>query len=548
MKKRIFSLVLVFVLCLGVTAPAAAYNMGRTGQPATVSAGQSHTAVIDTNGSLWMWGRNLNGELGRGGTDTDDVSTPAKVMDNVLSVSCGDTYTAAIKADGSLWMWGSGYRGELGNGTTEGSNTPVKVMDSVAAVSCGYGHTAAIKTDGSLWMWGDNRLGQLGFSGGEIDTVGYRNHTQATPIKVMDNVTAVCCGNEATIAVKSDKSLWGWGRVLCGNILEPVPVPKMLLDNVAEISSGSGIYAALKTDGTLWLWGSSQRGELGNGSAGLGVKADIPEKVMDKVASVCCGSTHVGVIKTDGSLWMWGNNGAGQLGNGYQGSMIGYQGAGSEQPIQTRPAWLMDGVAFLACGYHHTVIIKMDGTIWVCGSNTNGQLGNNKQGDREAYAGYLQTVPVQISGLTPKLPGGVTVPTEPTTPTSTVGGFADVKSTDYFADAVAWAVEKGITSGTTSTTFSPNETCTISQILTFLWRANGSPEPTIQNPYPNIKETDYFYKPLLWAVEQKLVGSDTYEDGWPCTRGMTVFFMWKISGAEFDRAHLKNSSLMMCPL
>ena len=136
--------------------------------------------------------------------------------------------------------------------------------------------------------------------------------------------------------------------------------------------------------------------------------------------------------------------------------------------------------------------------------------------------------------------------TQPTVPT--VGGFTDVKTGDYFAEPVLWAVEKKITAGTSKTTFSPNENCSVAQILTFLWRANGSPEPTIQNPFPNIKETAYFYKPLLWAVEQKLVGSDTYEDGWPCTRGLTVFFMWKVSGAEFDQGAFEKQLFDDVPL
>lgn len=138
--------------------------------------------------------------------------------------------------------------------------------------------------------------------------------------------------------------------------------------------------------------------------------------------------------------------------------------------------------------------------------------------------------------------------TPDTSETPSKTAFTDVAAGAYYEDAVAWAVSEGITSGTTASTFSPNETCTIFQILTFLWRANGSPEPTIQNPFPNIKETAYFYKPLLWAVEQKLVGSDTYEDGWPCTRGLTVFFMWKVSGAEFDQGAFEKQLFDDVPL
>ena len=120
----------------------------------------------------------------------------------------------------------------------------------------------------------------------------------------------------------------------------------------------------------------------------------------------------------------------------------------------------------------------------------------------------------------------------------TVSGFRDVKESDYFVDAVKWAVAKNVTSGTSSTTFSPNQTCTVGQILTFLWRANGSPEPTIKNPYSNIKESDYYYKALLWATELDLIAGDEgiFNANMPCTRIMAVFFMWKTTTPTYDPA------------
>jgi hypothetical protein len=171
-------------------------------------------------------------------------------------------------------------------------------------------------------------------------------------------------------------------------------------------------------------------------------------------------------------------------------------------------------------------------------------LTNGYDFDTDKIAFYVVTEDTKTnpfaSAATPS------TPETPETPSKTV--FTDVAAGAYYEEAVAWAVAEGITSGTTATTFSPNDTCTFSQILTFLWRANGSPEPTIQNPFSNITETAYFYKPLLWAVEQKLIGSDTYEDGWPCTRGMTVFFMWKASGAEFDQGAFEKQLFDDVPL
>ncbi|MVB11987.1 hypothetical protein CAFE_27160 [Caprobacter fermentans] len=193
MKKRIFSLVLTLVMCLGLSIPVSAYSTGKVGQANTVSAGGASTGRIDKNGSLWMWGDNSYYQLGNL-VSGNSQTVPIKVMDKVVSVSCSPGNTAAIKTDGSLWVWGLYSKHEDG---------PAKVMDNVVAVSCSSGNTAAIKTDGSLWMWGDNSLGQLG-NGSSGDS--------SVPVKVMGDAVAVSCGDGFTAAIKTDGSLWMWGN------------------------------------------------------------------------------------------------------------------------------------------------------------------------------------------------------------------------------------------------------------------------------------------------------------------------------------------------
>lgn len=110
--------------------------------------------------------------------------------------------------------------------------------------------------------------------------------------------------------------------------------------------------------------------------------------------------------------------------------------------------------------------------------------------------------------------------------------FTDVKSTDYFAKAVDWAVNGHITFGTSKTTFSPNIKCTDGQILTFLWRAMGRPEPTVKSPFNDIsEEKDYFYKPALWAYEKGLISGGTFDSEKPCTRSMVVTYLWRLAGS-----------------
>ena len=112
--------------------------------------------------------------------------------------------------------------------------------------------------------------------------------------------------------------------------------------------------------------------------------------------------------------------------------------------------------------------------------------------------------------------------------------FTDVKESDYFAAPVLWAVEKSITNGTSPTLFSPDKSCTRGQVVTFLWRAAGSPEPqTTDNPFADVKEQDYYYKAVLWAVEKGITtgtGKGKFSPDSTCTRGQVATFLWRAQG------------------
>lgn len=114
---------------------------------------------------------------------------------------------------------------------------------------------------------------------------------------------------------------------------------------------------------------------------------------------------------------------------------------------------------------------------------------------------------------------------------SKTGGFLDIQASAYYCEPVLWAVEQGITSGTSATTFSPNNTCTNAQILTFLWRANNSPEPGISNPFSNVSSSSYYYKAALWAYEKGLVSENSFNADTSCTRAMAVTYLWKLAGS-----------------
>ena len=151
--------------------------------------------------------------------------------------------------------------------------------------------------------------------------------------------------------------------------------------------------------------------------------------------------------------------------------------------------------------------------------------GNSVSGDQWRYSDKLGR-----KVLTAVAEDSLTIPVVQTsTPAS--GGFTDVGADAYYAEAVKWAVDKSITSGTSATTFSPSDTCTRAQILTFLWRAVGAPKAAASNPFYDVKTSDYYYDAAVWASKNGMVAGKKFEGNTPCTRASTVMYMWQNAGS-----------------
>ena len=146
-------------------------------------------------------------------------------------------------------------------------------------------------------------------------------------------------------------------------------------------------------------------------------------------------------------------------------------------------------------------------------------------------ASTAQTVSVTPAGVTVSTSSGSLTTDETLEDPASSNPFTDVPADAYYHDAVLWAVENGITSGTSATTFSPNAVCTRAQAVTFLWRAAGSPEPGIaENPFTDVASDSYYYKAVLWAVEKGITSgtsATTFSPNVTCSRAQIVTFLWR---------------------
>jgi alpha-tubulin suppressor-like RCC1 family protein len=333
--------------------------------PVTTSAGGSnwrqvatasdHTVAIKTDGSLWVWGRNVFGQLGTN-TSGDDKYTPVTTFaggTNWKQTFCGSNHTAAIKTDGTLWTWGYNFYGQLGNNITSIRSIPVTTFaggTNWKQTSCGSAHTAAIKTDGTLWIWGYNTFVQLG------DNTTTNRSIPVTTFIGGTNWKEVSCGGLHTAAIKTDGTLWAWGTNTSGQLgdntvtYRTTPVTTFSGGNDWKVvSSGSAHITAIKNDGTLWTWGRNSVRALGDNTA---INKSTPVTTFaggTNWKQVSCGSNHTAVIKTDGSLWIWGYNLFGQVGNNTSGNNI-------STPVTTSAGgtnWKQ-----VAGGYNYTLAIK----------------------------------------------------------------------------------------------------------------------------------------------------------------------------------------------
>ena len=351
---------------------------------ASVAAGESHTVAIKEDAptgkrTLWAWGRNHHGQLGDG--TTDDKHKPGQIGSDTdwNALAGGQFHTVAIKSDKSdqtLWAWGYNYFRQLGDGTTDDKNEPKRIWLLVyVSVAAAADHTLGIRHDGTLWAWGYNAYGQLGFDPGIFSKI-------KTPSEIKPGFTfvSVAAGSRHTVAIKSDGTLLAWGRNDYGQLGngtkddEDDPTQIGEDDKWVSVSAGRNHTVAIKSDGTLWAWGEDEQQQLGNGEEAGRQLIPIQIGEDEDWVSVAAGEWHTVAIKKDGSLWAWGRNDRGQLGVGNENDT---RHVPTEIVIGPPATWLM-----VDAGLRNTFAIRTDGTLWGWGANYYGQLGNGSTEDK----------------------------------------------------------------------------------------------------------------------------------------------------------------------
>lgn len=335
-----------------------------------ISSGGWHVSAQKTDGSLIVWGSGIVGALGNGEPGFDEPSPiPLATGTNWLLLQSGKTNTFAIRNDHTLWGTGNNTYGALGIGNNNAIYdwTQIGTATNWAKVAGGSYFTIALKTNGTLWGWGENNDYQMG------NNVCCGN--QLTPIQIgtdtdwkeIDASTFVSAG----FAIKNNGTLWGWGSnasgILCaGGSVPNRPIPAQLNPDTdwKSVSAGGEHILALKTNNTLWSWGAYQYGQLGRDYTGtVGVPTQVGTSTWKQVTA---GMSLSFGIKTDGTLWAWGKNDLGQLGNGNTTNQFA--------PVQLGTATNWESVS--CGGYDFAIALKTDGSLWTWGQNDFGQLAN----------------------------------------------------------------------------------------------------------------------------------------------------------------------------
>lgn len=346
-----------------------------------IYAGSQLSLGLTVDGNVMVWGTNTSGQHGNNSSSANSSTPVSASIKNVVSLSTGLAHILAIKSDKTASAWGGNTYGQLGDGTTTTSKTPitVKLLSSEASqFSAGSSSSYTRLVDGTIKAWGQNNSGQLG------DGTTTNSTTIAVSAGNLTDVASIAAGPYHVLALKSDGTLWGWGsnnngELGTGSTASSSSTPAQIMSDVTGMAGGTTHSLAIKSDGTVWAWGSTTTsqyyGEVGATASATPVQ--IPN--LDQVSAVSAGDYFSVALRKDGTVWAWGANDGGQLGDGTNSS--------STKPVQVSG---LTSITAIAAGASHCLALKSDGTVWAWGFNQQGQLGDGST--------QSSNIPVKVVG------------------------------------------------------------------------------------------------------------------------------------------------------
>jgi len=533
-SRSVLTIFLSVLILLGVIMPTALAiqeELDENAEMASVSefsttpmiaAGARHTVALRSDGTVWTWGDNSHGQLGDG-VKRESPYLPVrsitpiqtKNLTNIIAVTTDGDYTVALRYDGTVWTWGRNYHGQLGDGTSgrySSRSTPIQVqsLTNAVAVTASSSHTLALQDDGTVWAWGDNTFGQLG----DGTTT---NRTTPVQVRNLTNITAIAAGTPYSVALRDDGTVWIWGWIWDGRHEHErplgdntavnydttnrtsIPIQVQNITNAVAVAA-SGHTAVLRDEGTVWIWGDNFRGQLGNGTT-IGSTTPMQVQYLTNIIAIAV-ALHAVALRDDGTVWVWGSNIRGELADG----TFGWD---NYRTIPVQVQSIRDAIAIAASG--HTAILRDDGSVWTWGNNSLGQLGDGA-GRGPVFHPQLRATPVQVLGV-----NGVgylnlkyfSIDSEDSeTEQSRAPELKDVSPCDWFYREIRQGIDLGIITGTTDENFQfePERNVTRAEFVVMLGRLHELRVESIGLP-----DKGRFYERYLnWAIVNDIIHGNEY--------------------------------------
>ncbi len=371
----------------------------------------SATAQAAAPGPLFGWGSNTYRQLGSDiAAEFDNVTSPQVVpnVNNATDIAGGSGFSLALLADGTVRSWGNGLSGSLGDGTTtgtwQGDPTVRRTVSRIGSelpgatrIFAGESLAYATLTDGSVVGWGEGAFTPLG------DTAQTMNSTTPIAIQGLNDITDIAIGRYHQLAVREDGRVLAWGYNLNGqmgngneNMGTAIPTPALVpgigvnTAKAVQVAASHGHSVALLADGTVWAWGWNQNGQLGNGTFGAGTHTGVPGQVqgISNAVAIAAGHGHTLALLADGTVKAWGAGTNGRLGNG------GDTPTNNNPPVNVTG---LDDIVEIEAGLYSNYARTSDGSVWSWGGNESGQLG---LGDTESHAVPGLIPQVRVSAVT----------------------------------------------------------------------------------------------------------------------------------------------------